>query len=208
MDYAFFPGGNGLYDGVKATGCLKRHSLVLGSNFGCLDGFLSPDGRLRCNDERANQTWTPMLKLLGAAGIDRTECFFTNAWPFLHSGTSNLGPIALWLRNSRLSEDCKRFFLQTIAIVQPNLVIALGTGPADLLSRVWPRELSGWRNCKISNMDDFPLQEVSIGERLLVCTAITHPSMPNSWRRSGLNQHFAGEARLLRRAYESSKRPP
>jgi hypothetical protein len=90
MTHAFFPGGNGLYEGIQASSFPIRGILVLGSNFGCFNKFVDPQGQLVIRDERGNSTWRPLLKRLYGAGVKADECFFTNAWPFLHAGNSNL----------------------------------------------------------------------------------------------------------------------
>ena len=110
MTHAFFPGGNGLYEGVDALQMPFGGTLVLGSNFGCRSGFIDDEGQLVALDERDNRTWAPLLANLRAAGIQAEECFFTNAWPFLHEGDSNLGRmIGEWLRNPRLTKSMDEY---------------------------------------------------------------------------------------------------
>jgi hypothetical protein len=69
MTHAFFPGGNGLYKGVQATRFPIGETLILGSNFGCLSGFIDAQGRLLVADERGNATWKSLLHSLHTAGI-------------------------------------------------------------------------------------------------------------------------------------------
>ena len=120
---------------------LKQHDSQLEApilsalNFGCLSGFIDAQGRLLVADERGNATWKPLLFSLHAAGIKADECFFTNAWPFLHEGESNLGPIGDWLEDEELMTACVGFFEYTFKIMRPRLIIGLGIGPAALLSR-------------------------------------------------------------------------
>jgi hypothetical protein len=92
MTHAFFPGGNGLYEGSQANSFPIQGTLILGSNFGCFNKFVDPRGQLLILDERRNNTWRPLLKRLHGAGIKAEECFFTNAWPFLHEGRAILAP--------------------------------------------------------------------------------------------------------------------
>jgi hypothetical protein len=74
MTHAFFPGGNGFYEGIDAV--------------------------------RA-----PLPEDLRVSGIQPEKCFFTNAWPFLHDGGSNLsGMIGDWLRNPLLMKALRWFF--------------------------------------------------------------------------------------------------
>jgi hypothetical protein len=107
--------------------------------------LVSGHGKLVVLDERDNRTWKPLLEILDRSGIKREECFFTNAWPFLHIGEGNVGPVGEWLEDSELMASCVRFFEYTLAIMQPSLIVALGTGPGAFLSHVWPKDLSQWR---------------------------------------------------------------
>jgi len=200
MTHAFFPGGNGLYKGVHATRFPIGGTLILGSNFGCLRGFIDAQGQLLITDERKNATWTPLLYALQAAEIKADECFFTNAWPFLHEGESNLGPIGDWLQDQILMAACVGFFEYTFKIMQPRLIIGLGIGPAALLSRVWPKDLVSWRRYALDGLDDLPMATVHLEGQRAVCVAITHPSMPNAWRRRPPYQNRTGEVQLLTEA--------
>lgn len=197
MTHAFFPGGNGLYEGINATQFPVGGTMILGSNFGCLDKFVDPQGQLRILDERGNNTWRPLLKRLHGAGINTEECFFTNAWPFLHAGKSNLGPIGDWLRNQALMASCVEFFGYTYKTMQPRLVIALGKGPAAFLSHVWPKELIQWREYTFRKLDDLPIATVHFQGQSTIYVAITHPSMHNAKHRRPPYQYEAGEIGLL-----------
>lgn len=56
MDYAFFPGGNGLHHGIKVTEPFIIETLVLGSNFGRDSDFVDDKDQLKCTDERCGST--------------------------------------------------------------------------------------------------------------------------------------------------------
>lgn len=200
MTHAFFPGGNGLYQGIHATRFPIGGTLILGSNFGCSSGFINEKGQLLVLDERGNRTWRQLLDRLYASEIKVDECFFTNAWPFLHCGDGNLGPVGDWLQDEMLMASCVQFFKDTFTIMQPRLIVALGTGPAAFLSHVWPETLSQWRGYTLQHLDDLPMAIVHFQGRAAVCVAITHPSMPNAWRRRPPYQHRSGEVQLLTEA--------
>ena len=206
MTHGFFPGGNGLYEGFNATQFPVGGTIILGSNFGCLDKFVDSQGQLQILDERGNNTWRPLLKRLHGAGIKGEECFFTNAWPFLHEGNGNLGPVATWLGNQALMDLCKGFFGYTYAVMRPRLIIALGTGPAAFLSHVCPRELGTWRKYGMRHLDDLPMASIHFQNRAAICVAITHPSMPNARLRRPPYQYEAGEIGLLIEARLESER--
>jgi len=203
MKYAFFPGGDGLYLGPQAKRYPRNGVLILGSNFGCKNGFINEFDELRCTDERANPTWTGMLELLKHSEIEVDGCFFTNAWPFLHVGTKNLSEyVGRWLKSQQVMARCLEFFNVTYLSLQPRLIIALGTGPAAFLSHFWRDPLPHWRKYRWADVDQGPVVEVP---NAAVCVAITHPSMPNRRHRSESYRTFAGEAQLVKEAARLAK---
>jgi hypothetical protein len=207
MKYGFFPGGNGLYECDKATHFPTKGTLILGSNFGCIEKFLNFEGKLLCEDERGNPTWRSLLRSLESANIKWNKCFFTNAWPFLHVGGGNTGTkVEAWLRNEELMASCTQFFTYTCAVMQPELIVTLGRGPAAFLSHIWPKELAPWRKCKLKSLDELPKARVSFQEQSIVCVGITHPCISNAWRRKMPYQYSAGEIQLLAEARAESER--
>lgn len=204
MRHAFFPGGNGLYQGIEATRLPVDGVLILGSNFGSSNNFVNDQNELLLDDERnVSRTWKKLLPMLADSGIDQKECFFTNAWPFLHIGGKNTGPVENWLKNSVLMFSCAFFLKQTLEIIRPRLIVGLGTGPVAFLGHVFPEELSVWKGYRISCMDELPIAQIGLPNSVLdcVCVAITHPSMPNVRHRILSNRD---EVRLLSHAYSLS----
>jgi hypothetical protein len=98
------------------------------------------------------------------------------------------------------------FFEYTYIMMRPRLIIALGKGPAAFLSHVWPKELSPWRGYTLQKLDELPIASVSLQSHAAICTAITHPSMPNAWHRQPPYQHSSGQIRLLSEARLESER--
>jgi hypothetical protein len=199
MDYGFFPGGNGLYNGSSSSSRSPGGTLLLGSNFGCKSEFVDNARNLITQDERSNKTWDPLLKRLRRAGIDSNECFFANAWPFLHLGEGNL-PRELtksWLKDQVLMTSCLQFFRLTLEKIRPRLIIALGTGPAAFLSHIWPSALQQWGERSLGCLDDLPKARVSYEDYSAICVAIAHPSMPNAFQRRPPYQGIEGEILLL-----------
>jgi hypothetical protein len=204
MEKAFFPGGNGLFSGSRAS-ISREGTIILGSNFGCLADFMHEESGslVRFDETQTSNTWKGLYRMLvPQTKISLDRCFFTNAWPFLHQGNSNQtnGLISAWLADDSLMKKCLGLFEETVSIFQPKLVVALGPGVSAFLSHVWPKELAGWRGNSIASMDDEPLLELNCSHRRLVCTAITHPSHSNSWRRQEPYQGTHGEIRLLMEA--------
>jgi hypothetical protein len=206
MSRGFFPGGNGLFEGEAAGRFPVGGTLVLGSNFSAASNFCHPDGRLICDDETSGKTWRPMRRLFNGAELDLTDCFFTNAWPCLHAGTSNtLGElISQWLANPSLMRECAKFFAKTCVDLKPSMIVALGPGPAAFMATVWPRELKQWMSNNIEGMDSLPIGVVQIEgvPHRIVCTAVVHPCYQhiNAKHRRPPYQYAAGEIQLVRQA--------
>ncbi len=184
MEKAFFPGGNGLFNGSKANLPVKG-TLILGSNFGCVAVFVHKNGCLVRMDETVHsKTWMGrkpgfgLNSMLARTPIRLEECFFTNAWPFLHEGNSNKATelIKQWLSDDSLMKDCKEFFIASVSAVKPKLIVALGPGAAAFISKVWPDKLAEWGGCTIDSMDRKHWNSILFENEAIVCTAITHPS--------------------------------
>ncbi len=207
MTHAFFPGGNGLYEGSQAKILPIRGTLILGSNFGCFNKFVDPQGQLLILDERGNNTWRPLLKRLHSAGIkaERNASLLMRGH-FSTRGTAILVPSRSGCANQALMALCIEFFGYTYAMMQPRTIIALGTGPAAFLSHVCPRELNTWRKFGVRHLDDLPMAGIHLQNQAAICVAITHPSMPNARLRRPPYQYETGEIRLLIEARSESER--
>lgn len=70
-------------------------------------------------------TWRNLLELLGAAGVEPKNCFFTNLYMGLRSGrrTTGVFPGASDAQFRRHRQD---FFLSQLSVQRPRLVITLG----------------------------------------------------------------------------------
>jgi hypothetical protein len=218
MNYAFFPGGNGLYKGVDAKTFPKIRTVILGSDFACSANYVDGQGRRihSSGDERCGPTWTPMLNTLRQTPILPEECFFTNVWPVLHlpskdgKKSNDNPPIDLWRRDDRFTRMCIDFFLFTVDIIQPKLIVALGKGPALFLGDTWPAQLKDWRFSSTSSIDKIRwvdldrtlIADVSNKDGQFVNTAVNHPSKSrlNAKLRARQYRHPEGEVRLLTEA--------
>jgi hypothetical protein len=204
MDFAFFPGGDGLYRGSLAVKSPVGGTLVLGSNFGCSKGFVNEFNRLISTDERCNPTWKGVLERLRRSGIDPDRCFFSNAWPFLHHGKTNIDcPFQTLLRDEESLLKCVSFLNKTLETMKPRLIIALGFGSAAFLGHVW-EELSVWKGYSWKFVDKVPFARIRSEGYELYCVAISHPSLPNSRHRTQPNNTCQGEIRLLSEVAESA----
>lgn len=198
MSRAFFPGGNGLFLGEDAAIFPTGGPMILGSNFGAESNFCTSTGELKCDDETSNAgTWQGLRRRFTQKELE--ECFFTNAWPFLHVGVSN-NPTSeekqKWLKEPTLG-DCLEFLHFTINVVRPSVIITLGTAPAVFMSFAFPIALSAWRGGTWSSIDTLPYTTVSVGASTIICIAMTHPSMSNVHSR---RQDLRDEAALTQKA--------
>ncbi len=201
---AFFPGGNGLFEGEDATYFPCGRTLILGSNFGGQDKFCDANNNLVCRGDETflniNASWRNFKKRFAVGQL--RDCFFTNAWPFLHQGASNVSVIHPWLRDRQVMQSCITSFLLTFSKTRPTLLIALGTGPAAFLSYVWPDYLGPWRGHKWEYINQLPLAEFAVDNHPIVCITTSHPCRPTNANFRAAPYHGAlGEAKLLEEAY-------
>jgi hypothetical protein len=208
MEKAFFPGGNGLFLGSNGRVPIQG-VLTVGSNFGCTEDFVREDGTLvRLDETRTSNTWIGLRRIFAPeTTIELDDCFFTNSWPFLHEGTSNetKGLTREWLADRELMADCMKLLEATLSLIRPRLIVALGPPASAFLACFWPKELRVWRGNSIAAIDKCPIQSVLFGGRRIICTAVTHPSHSNSWRRRPPYRGTEGEITLLAEAAFQAK---
>jgi len=218
MNYAFFPGGNGLYLGKEAREFPRTRTLILGSDFACLTRHVDDKNQLliiSC-DERGGPTWKPMLDALRQTPILPEESFFTNAWPVMHlaldgeRGSNDNPPIDFWRCNDSFMQRCIDYFRISLQVVKPKLIVALGKGPAVFLGEVWPVELKHWKfpsEYRLAEINWRLLDRKWIAEtesegRRIHCVAVNHPSKGrlNAKHRASPYKGLEGEVRLLNEA--------
>lgn len=138
---AFFPGGHGLWR-TSPTAPLPVAPvggiMILGHNWGtetdhkaaCLPGF----------ERMSDPTFRGLNAILDGAGIDRAECFMTNVYMGLLTGTSNVGtfPADLPFR-----QRCLTFLRRQLASLQPRAILVLGGDALQALATLSP-ELQCW----------------------------------------------------------------
>ena len=221
MNRAFFPGGPGLYE-RNPTRFPKNGTLILGSNFGNLRGFVSNEGELVCRDEvepengvRKSETWKNLIPFLVDAQIDPRNCFFSNVFPVLHEGkdkdncsiTLPVDLVNCWLSDEDLTKKLNQFFEFTLAKGRPHLVVILGVShAARFLNSTWAIEQKDrWAKVATSSktprhtngrkIGRCPVVTVSVNELRYVATAIPHPSDRRNW--SGIPE-YEGETGIVR----------
>jgi len=188
---AFFPAGDGLWKGDGNTDPTLPVGgiLFLGSNWGDNDSYDE------CGEGEANgRTWRGLLKLVGLAGIARNEIFCTNAWPCLRAGGRAVGGVVPGSRDPEFTSRCKVFFLRTLELMRPKLVVPLGKLPTSFIASLTPTEPSPWGKASSwREIDPTPVWRC----RDFNVVPIVHPSMPNHRYRQ-FAKTIEAEAALVR----------
>ncbi|GAA3963169.1 uracil-DNA glycosylase family protein [Mucilaginibacter dorajii] len=118
----FFPGARGLWrkDDMQIS---NKPIMILGHDFGAeRDYNLSI---IRGNENMTALTWKNLCKMLSFYGIEKEECFFTNAIMGVRREGSAIGKSPAFDYPEYLS-DCKSFLIKQIEIQKPKLILVLG----------------------------------------------------------------------------------
>ena len=183
-----------------------------GSNFGSSNGY-QRNGTLMQRDEMSdprNATWRALQRNLRAAGIDMHRCFFSNAWPCLHAGNSNMnGLFPAWLRDCNSMRSLLAFLDRTLDLFRPRLVVALGPNVAAFLAQRWPIPLAPWSARNIRGLNALPKACLPATDGGLVVTAVLHPCLAQTNYRHRIASYNTahGEAVLLRECREQAGLP-
>jgi hypothetical protein len=142
----FFPGGDGLW---KPEGVIQRPPLpvggimILGNNFQCEANFEAL-AKADTEDRHRDATWRNLIALLGAERIEPIQCFFTNAFMGLVEGSDAMATVPA-MRDAGFVGRCRAFLEEQLRLLQPRLVLALGTkvpaflAPLSSGTRRWER---------------------------------------------------------------------
>jgi uracil-DNA glycosylase family 4 len=118
----FFPGARGLWSDGDAK-ISDKPIMIIGHDFGA-----ERDYKLSCERGHENLTaltWNNLVKMLSFYGIEKEECFFTNAIMGVRSEGSAIGKSPAFDYPEYLS-DCKSFLIKQIEIQKPKLILVLG----------------------------------------------------------------------------------
>jgi hypothetical protein len=195
---AFFPGGDGLWksnDNIDPI--LPRGGvLFIGSDWGDRDSYEKVG-----EGNAVGSTWKGLIKIVDRAKIPRHQIFSTNAWPCLRAGGRAVGGTAPGSKDPEFTSRCKVFFLHTIELMRPKVVVPLGILPTSFVASLTPAEPSPW--AKVSSwteIDSTPIWQPRDFDFKVV--PIVHPSMPNRRHRQKANTMEA-EADLISSAFDS-----
>lgn len=181
---AFFPGGTGLWGAPRNTRFPVGGVMAVGNTFDSLDGFRRSLERraevvLRGDTEWTDgPTWRHLIALLRAAGIEPSECWFTNAYPGLidQAGGSNIGAARL-PRTGDLYRWCQTFFTDSVRRMRPRLILALGAEPIRFVGRL--ADIPTWTAGSLRRIDQAgsAVQPVVVGDTPTVAVALLHPCL-------------------------------
>ncbi len=184
----FFPGGDGLWrndpSSIDCPPFPVNGIMVLGNDFGCYDNPKprSP-GFIQCLQLGYEDPPTWKIKAtLRQAGIPSNQCFFTNAYLGLRTGTESKGQ-SPGTSNNEFKAICREFFAYQIATQRPRLIICLGQEPRRLVAPVMLDIKHAWnRALSFAQLDQQCEQiirgSIQIGDKLFspVMVVIAHPS--------------------------------
>jgi uracil-DNA glycosylase len=184
--------------------------MILGRDFDTKDNHCEA---VKAGEEVLTGTWTNLLELLSKAGIDPTECFYTNAYMGLRdeSSTTNTGKAKG--HTQAFTHACRGFLLRQIGLVRPRLILCLGPAVARFVAGAAPLPTS-WSKGTLKGIDDEKDKAIVRDVRIDCATPVDatfavliHPSMrwANVKRRmyGGLTGKDA-ELLLLRDAYAAA----
>lgn len=191
----FFPGGRGLWELNDQT-VADKSVMVLGQDFGTETYFLG----LKDSEKETLPTWRNLLILLKEANVKPSDCFFTNAFLGLRSGSANMtGKSPAW-ENLHFVSACQGFFLIQFALQKPRIILVLGENPARFLADL-SLGLSAWKRfSSIKSLDEKGLsayQNVQFKNYPELETSVfllTHPSYRHL---NGLNRKIAFEGQIF-----------
>ena len=174
--------------------------MVLGNNFQCSENY--PSLLLAGEEDRQKDaTWRNLLKLLKEARIDPSTCFFTNAYMGLVEGSDPTRTVP-GMSDPAFLQRCRSFLLHQLAVIQPRVILALGTKVPSFIAPLSP-QTAHWSQAKTWAQIDardgafvpraiFPGMPHPVS---IVC--LLHPSFrgPNLHRRA-FRTHRGGDAEM------------
>lgn len=201
---AFFPGGRGLWyqrQQTSAPWMPRGGFMILGHDFHSEAGYRESFDR--GYEPKTQPTWRNLLSLLDRARIDPTQCFFTNVYMGLRSGTATTGKFP-GATNPAFVERCLAFLRTQLDVLQPRVVLTLGRFVPPLIGRL-SDDLAAWRGAaSLRRIDDAggPIvheARISVPSGFVTPTviALTHPSLRHLSVERRKYRNFKGDAAEL-----------
>jgi len=172
---SFFPGGTGLWRGDISGGDMpvvfpEKPIMFVGHNF---DSITAHAAAQRNKGEVKTKFWNTLKDFLRCAGLDPSDCFFTNALMGLKPGSAT-GPMPPRPDHRR---QCQHFLLRQIEIVNPRALVTLGGDSEKQRARAF---------------------ELSRSRPRLSHRAVMHPSTRPFQRRPNDAEWLKAQAALIR----------
>jgi hypothetical protein len=182
---AFFPGGTGLWGAPQNRRFPVGGVMILGNTFDSLEGFrrmLQAGAEIKVNGPtswvaRAGHTWDRLARLLIDAGIDPRRCWCTNAYPgLIEQRKGNLGSAGV-RRGTALHAWCEAFFLRSVRLMKPSLVLALGAEPIRFMGPLL--QVDSWTEGVIGRIDEIgdAVRKASLAGADVTAMALVHPCL-------------------------------
>ncbi len=174
---AFFAAGPGLYceappSQVGLPPFPFGGVMFVGHNLDVLTAYQNrlAQGRAHGDREHPMATWRGLYRLLPAAGVEPTNCFFTNAYVGL---IEKGGPTGRFPGESdpTFVAWCEGFLRLQIDRMRPSVLVALGAPARRFCARLSP-DLAVW-----SRRSNINVAAVTIDGHRCRAVALAHPSM-------------------------------
>lgn len=216
LEFGFFPGGQGICtqegDIYGETDSLERKNImVIGQDWGNLQGY-QEDAHKDREEREKNPTWKNLLELLKECGIEKGQCFFTNAFMGLRKEGKNIGKSPAW-SDPKFVRDCQDFFLKQLSTADFKLVLVMGKEVAHFIAAIsdnnFPKKFKAWG--KINTIKELYETEKnhSIVHNNIVFQFITHTCLNKSnlsmrWKEKEKGYGFELEKKCVRKAFEDA----
>ena len=171
----FFPGTGGFFHGYPTR---RKRFMFFGTDFGPLKyqrGLGSAGG-----EQATVKTIANLRGIVDEAGIERDECFLTNAVLCMRQGDSAMSDFPVWKRFPEYVAACARWHLDFIAEARPDVIVLMGVPHLKFGPILFPELAARWRGLK-SLAEAFNANKeaprLSNGTQILL---MHHPSMWNS----------------------------
>ena len=153
--------------------------MIVGHNFDSEAGFKRT---LKNGGENLKgPTWKNLLTFLKQVEIVPEQCFFTNVYVGLQSGDYSMGPFP-GKRDPEFVYWCQKFLLEQIKLMQPRLILSLGSYVPAFLASLSPELGCKWSGVKqLTTLDKqeaaliYPSSFVNVLHPVAV-VALTHPA--------------------------------
>jgi len=173
----FFPGaiGNGISN--LTTSIFKRKIMVLGQDQDNAKGF---NNSINEGNEIYSPTWKQMTMLFLKAGIEISECFFTNSIMGIRSQSQKNTGKSPAFDDNVFMQECINILKEQIRLQQPNFIICLGLSPLKVLSclsQEMTHGLVGIESFAVLDQNDKAVfKSIDIAGANIKVITIVHPS--------------------------------